>query len=74
MGSLPDPAVALNKGLEIFRETRVWQNLAALRNSWTSFLVFRRGIEQMSCFLSCASARCPFVMTNPEVLTSCLQI
>ena len=75
-GPLPDPAVALNKGLAISEKPSIQnqQNPAAPRNSWTSFLVFSWGIEQMACFLSRPSTRCPFEMTNPKYLTSCLQI
>ena len=75
-GSLPDPAVALNKGLAISEKPgiQIQQNPAARRNSWTSLLVFGRGIEQMGCFLSCPSARCPFEMIDPGYLTSCLQV
>ena len=56
-GSLPDPAVALNKGLAISEKPsiQIRQNPAAPRNSRTYFLVFSRGIEQMACFLSCPS-------------------
>ena len=43
-GPLPDPAVALNRGLAISEkpDIQIWQNLAALRNSRTSFLVSGR--------------------------------
>ena len=50
------------------------QNPAALRNSQTSFLVLGQDIEQMACFLSCLSAGCPFEMTKPKCLTSCLSL
>ena len=75
-GSLPDPAVASNNGLAISEKPRIyiWQNPTALRNSQTSFLVLGQGIEQMACFLSCLSTRCPYKMTNPRYLTFCLQI
>ena len=75
-GSLPDPAVALNKGLAFSQKPgiQILQHPAAPRNSQTSFLVFGQGIEQMACFLSCPSVQCPFDMTKPRYFTSCLQI
>ena len=57
-GSLPDPTVVSNNSLAISEKPSIpiWQNLASLRNSQTSFLVLGRSIEQMVRFLSCPNA------------------